>query len=750
MSKDGFNGGSHDGLSLPSEGEGQGVLGFELPMPGDAGSEASEEWDDLSAIDELLKEVGSTATYLSVPAKRRDALLKRDDAVGLYRIERLIAFGGMGEVYAAVGPDGAKVAIKMCSGRPATQSKIHRRTERVKRIVEKNPDADIVAIYDMGVHGKRLWYAMQRMDGDLSEMMEDLRIDPRECARVLARVARALHLAHTNGLVHRDLKPRNILFSRDGRGGLLIAISDFDVSRPLPGKASPGDSTSNASIVGTPEYFSPEQAEGLAQTQVGDIYALGVILYEILTGHTPSRAKNIFELLEKIRHQPPAAPVVSSEPIPKKLALICMKCLEKAPENRYGSAKEVGEELDRALAHRQLSIQTGTFGRIWDYRRRHPFLSAFMVFAVFVLGYGARWLIDLARTRGTELVEEGARANQFQAKLLAVGVEYRLKQYGDALAKAAAEPELRNSMRAGTPALLGERCESLRAAFNVDQGRLSLGLSGDQWWPVENLFVVDAAGFMKAISPQNPDVLGTNFSYRDYYQTVMRDGGPSGAFYVSKVYRAFNDRKYKFAISVPIRRDERAGSPTVGLLVAAFAIAPSMGLEYFYDRDTVVAFAGPADTNSEAPGVPSPSASSTYMLLLHPAYRTRDKREKPLTFTPPASWLLSADAGGKDPERLPETTRYFLTSMDYYDHAAAIDPDLFGGRWVASYAPVGSTRYVVVVQKRYTSITGHPSRVLEPLLWTAGYFVVSCGFVALIVIVARRDRRRKPAVISPG
>lgn len=744
MSSGDFSRGSGDGLPPPSEGQGQGGRGFEPTPPGDTDGETLEEWGDLSGIHKFLREVaaGSTITYVPATAEGKGALIQKGDTVGQYKIERWIAGGGMGEVYVATGPDGADVAVKMCSDRTANHSKIRKQIEHVKQVVEENPDADIVTIYDMGVHRGRFWYAMRRMDGDLRSMLVDLRSDPRECAHVLARVARALHLAHTNNIVHRDLKPGNILVSRDGRGGPLIAISDFDVSRPPPGKGNTSDSTGGAAVVGTFDYFSPEQAAGRAQTPVGDVYAFGVILYEILSGHTPSRAKNILELLEKIRHEPPAAPVVSSEPIPKKLALICMKCLEKAPGDRYGSAKEVAEDIDRALANRQLSIQTGAFGRIGDYRRRHPFLSAFMILAVFVLAYGARALIDLARARGVELVKEAVRANQFQAKLLAVEVEYRLKQYGDALAKAAAGPEFRDALRARTSASLEDRCESLRASFNDEQGRRSLGLSGDQRWSVENLFVVDAAGFMKAVSPPNPKVLGMNFSHRDYYLGVMRDGGVSNTFHISKVYKAFNDGKYKFAISVPIRREERPGSPAAGLLVAAFAITSSMGLEYFYDRDTVVAFAGPPDPNSEAPGVPGPSVSSKYMLLLHPAYRARDKRAEPLTFTPPASWLTPAGAGGRGPEP--------LTSMHYNDPAAEIDPDLFGGRWVASYAPVGLTRYVMVVQKRYASITSLPNRVVELYLWTAGYFVVSCGLVALIVTVARRDRRRKSAVTSPG
>lgn len=740
MNSTGLSGGSGDGQFPPSESQTQGVSDRERLSADQDDAELSE---DVSGIHELLKQVaGSKVADSTAPAKRRGNLLNRGDTVGPYRIERPIALGGMGDVYAATGPDGADVAIKICSGRRATQSKIRRQIEQVKQVVEENPDADIVNIYNVGIYDGRFWYAMRRMDGNLCEMLADLRNDTRQCARVLARVARALHVAHTNNIIHRDLKPSNILYSQDVRG-LQIAVSDFDVSRTAFGKGAASDS-SGGWFVGTFRYFSPEQAAGRAQTPVGDVYAFGVILYEVLTCQYPSRAENPLQLLEEIRNQQPSAPRVSSAPVTKKLAQICMKCLEKAPENRYGSAKEVAEDIDRCLQNLPLSIQTGAFGRMGDYRRRHPFLSTFMMLAVMVMGYGAWWLLALARAREAELIMEAGRANQFQAKLLAVGVEHQLSRFGNELVKAASQPKFRDALRTGTAIGLGNQCDSIRARLNANRHQSS-EFSADQRWPVENLFVVDAAGSMKAISPSNPEVLGMNFSHRDYYLGVMRDGGASSAFHISKVYKATGDGKYKFAISVPIELGEDPESRAEGLLVAAFAITPSMGLEYFYDRDTVVAFAGPSDPNSLAWGVPGPSAQSEYMLLLHPAYRDRDKHEPPLTFNAPASWTADTSSDGKPS---PGMTQFLLTSMHYNDPAAAINPDVFGGRWVASYAPVGSTHYVVIVQKRYTSITEHFNQAAQPIVWVEGAFLISCGLVVLIGMIVRRDRRPKSVVTS--
>jgi hypothetical protein len=175
-----------------------------------------------------------------------------------------------------------------------------------------------------------------------------------------------------------------------------------------------------------------------------------------------------------------------------------------------------------------------------------------------------------------------------------------------------------------------------------------------------------------------------------------------------------------------------------------------MGLEYFYDSDTVVAFAGPPDPNSEGWNMPSVSDPTKYMLLLHPAYKGRDKQAEPLTFMPHPSWQNSARAGRAGLQILPGTTYDFLTSMQYDDPAVTIDPNEFGGRWLASFAPVGSTQFVVVVQKRYNSITNRFHKLVALVLWSGSFAVGGCCLMMLIVMIARADRGRKRAVAVPG
>ena len=361
------------------------------------------------------------------------------------------------------------------------------------------------------------------------------------------------------------------------------------------------------------------------------------------------------------------------------------------------------------------------------------------------MGYVVLLLIEVARTRGDDLIIESGRANQFQAKLLAVGVEYRLNQFGEALTKTALDPEFLEVFRTGTTAELISQCEFIRSALNDEHNHYS-DTYGNQRWPVANLFVVDAAGFLRAISPANPTVQGMNFSHRDYYKGIMQAGTMPNQFHISKVYKATGDGLYKFAVSAPIHIDDDPASSIAGLLVATFAISPTMGLEYFYDRDTVVSFAGPQDPNSSSLGVPGASVSTRYMLLLHPAYKELDRHSEPLTLTPPTSLFA---AKSEDLNSLSTTTPVLLTSMNYYDPATAVKPERFGGRWVASYAPVGSTTYLVIVQRRYISTVEYVSRMVEPLF--LGYwFLGLCSVLVLLIAIACRHRNQPPSCSLSG
>jgi serine/threonine protein kinase len=177
---------------------------------------------------------------------------------------------------------------------------------------------------------------------------------PREAAGLAATLARAIHAAHERGIVHRDLKPGNVLLTSDGTP----KITDFGIAKRVDrgGKAQPED------ILGTPCYMAPEQALGKAE-EIGprtDIYALGAMLYEFLTGWPPFEAESVHDTLLQVINQPPEPPSRLQPGVPPELDRICLKCLEKNPAARYPTALALAEDLERFLAHGEAG--SGLFG----------------------------------------------------------------------------------------------------------------------------------------------------------------------------------------------------------------------------------------------------------------------------------------------------------------------------------------------------------------------------------------------------
>jgi serine/threonine-protein kinase len=184
---------------------------------------------------------------------------------------------------------------------------------------------------------------------------------PEDAAGMVATLARAMHAAHQRGVIHRDLKPANILLTSEGTP----KITDFGLAKRLDDSPA---LTASGAVIGTPSYMSPEQAQGGGRN-VGpavDVYGLGAILYELLTGRPPFRAVTSFETLRRLVDEEPVAPHLLRPGVPPDLETICLKCLQKAPEKRYATAQELAEDLERfaqgePIRARPLSLP----GRLW-------------------------------------------------------------------------------------------------------------------------------------------------------------------------------------------------------------------------------------------------------------------------------------------------------------------------------------------------------------------------------------------------
>jgi tRNA A-37 threonylcarbamoyl transferase component Bud32 len=263
-----------------------------------------------------------------------------------YEIEREIGRGGMGVVYKArqVGLN-RTVAIKMIlDGQYATAGEI-RRFRAEGEAIAKLRHPNVVGVYDLGQVGKKPYFVLEYVSGgSLDRRLRDGPLPVPEAVALAAALADGVAAAHAAGIVHRDLKPANILLDADGTP----KVADFGIAKTQGADGL----TQTGAVVGTPAYMSPEQAAGRVR-EVGpasDIYALGAILYELLTGSPPFKGESLLSTLDLVRHTPPEPVRRRRRGVPRPLEAVCLKCLEKDPADRYPSAAALADDLRRVAA----------------------------------------------------------------------------------------------------------------------------------------------------------------------------------------------------------------------------------------------------------------------------------------------------------------------------------------------------------------------------------------------------------------
>ncbi|HTA17732.1 MAG TPA: serine/threonine-protein kinase [Polyangia bacterium] len=277
--------------------------------------------------------------------------------VGEYRIEKVLGRGGMGTVYAGVQPVIEKhVAIKLLNAQFSADENLVRRFVDEARAVNRIRHANIIDIFSFGqIADGRQYFVMEYLEGKtLAERMEKGDLTGDEMPTFLVQICDALDAAHGESIVHRDLKPENVWIVTPKRGKPFVKLLDFGIAKLL--SSGERSTTQTGMVMGTPHYMSPEQCHGKAVDHRTDIYAMGVMLYQLYSGRLPFSGETFAEILAKQIIDTPPPPSKYAQ-IPAELDKLIMKCLAKDPAGRPQSAKELGQLLGSILAGAAARVQ---------------------------------------------------------------------------------------------------------------------------------------------------------------------------------------------------------------------------------------------------------------------------------------------------------------------------------------------------------------------------------------------------------
>ncbi|MCD6052511.1 MAG: repeat-containing protein, partial [Verrucomicrobia bacterium] len=315
---------------------------------------------------------------------------------GDYELLEEIARGGMGVVWKARQKSlNRLVAVKMIlGGRLATPADVKRfRTEAEAAANLQHPN--IVAIHEIGEHEGQHYFSMALVDGPtLAELVRHGPLPPGKAAQFVKTIAEAVQFAHQRGILHRDLKPSNVLVDSQDQ----VRITDFGLAKVMHGDSN---LTRSGDVMGSPAYMAPEQAQA-KQKLIGpqsDVYSLGALLYHLLTGRPPFTGETAVDTLRQALDEDPLPPTRHNAKIPADLETICLKCLAKRPEQRYATARNLAEELERFLNYEPIFAKPASgVRRAWNWTQKNPWVFAAGFAALVVLFAGVAYgLLEHAR-----------------------------------------------------------------------------------------------------------------------------------------------------------------------------------------------------------------------------------------------------------------------------------------------------------------------------------------------------------------
>ena len=644
--------------------------------------------------------------------------------IGDYERFHLLGEGSMGAVYLAkhVASDDV-VALKLARPelleRPGGLALFRQQAKTESALQHPH----ILHVQGVGTHEGRPFMVMPLMEGGTLAEAENVArfAQPGACLELLLTLARAVQFAHARGVLHCDLKPDNILFDAEGEP----RVSDFGMARQI-GEA--GVSASDGVQGGTRGWMSPEQVRGEALTTASDVFALGVILYWLNTGELPFGDGESFAT--RVLGDPTPSLRSWTPELAWGLHAIAHRAMRRNAEERYESAAALVEDLERLKAERPLRGEAiPVWGRAWHWAQRHTgarnaLFSLLPAFAVLTL--------YMAATQRAELRHATLDMNAYAASGQAAAVLYQLKEYADIIEQAAADPAVQalthGPRRVGaTPSeAKGANPCQLQTALE-DSAAMARYASR-----FSTLFVLDADGCSRARISEEPthqDYVRTVYDWHDYFSGALADAArPEHSTHVRAAYRSSISRLIKFAVSTPLFEDGK----WVGVITGSKIAASTLDLprtKRSDTRDQMTVLIGPFE--GERTGPHKPSAQSGFTFLAHP----RLARGQKVMLEPALSSLLTrAFHTLADARQFELVTALPVQRVDYAD-------PLLGGRWLAAFAPVGATGYVVVVQTR-DAVAIRPSnglaRIAVTLAGSSAGLLLVYGYFSLW----RRNRER--------
>ena len=597
---------------------------------------------------------------------------------GDYEILDLIGIGGSGVVYRArhAGRH-STVALKvMRDARFASEREVQRfRNGAAAAAGLDHPN--IVPIFHVGEHDGEPFFTMQLIEGkNLQPAMSRLHESTHSAARMLAKVARAVHFAHQRGVLHRDLKPENILLDENDEP----YVADFGLAKRLDASAV---ASRSSDIVGTLEYMSPEQAKCVAALSVtADVYALGVILYELLTKQLPLPRGTMFAQLSWLTS--PKLPRLARELAPnvdRNLEVICLKCLQKDAEKRYQSAEELALALERASLQVEDEPLPPSSQRLADWVRRNPRSSLSLTSLVTVLAVAllcGSWLWR----KDQRLMRDTLETNGFIAGSQAGAALAQLREYAERVAQAARDPEVAKLLAQGgivEPAL---PLESRIGSF-------------------DNLALFKNDAYIVAQWPRPQTIVySRNYGFRDYFSGAryLAEHHLPGA-YLSRAFHSESQGQLVFAVSAPVLNEQGAAIGVLMATVNAKSVFGAVKMENsaggLHVTSALIAPRGPErDTK---PG----TLRTDFTFLVHPGLPNGQEYRLNSAF--------SADLVRTFGPSAPPGQQFTLEYVPPVKVAAYEDAvPSFGGKWLAAFAPVGNTGFAVLVQTRRSATLTWP------------------------------------------